>query len=461
MLRKYWPDVKTLMNLAWPVIISRVGILTLGITDTVMVGRYASEHLAYLGLGMVPSNIYILIMIGLLMGTPVLVSNKFGAEDYKQTGHVWWNALPWGFFIGLVGMVFCFFGEAFLLLSGQSPELAEAGGRISIIAGLSLPLAAIHMTTGFFLEGIRNPRPGMIIMIAANIINIFANYAMVYGLYGLPEMGAEGSIWATFIVRCAQVVAILSYVWLFLDHEKYGVRKPKISWREGRDLRRIGYASGISMGLENGAFNVLVLFAGFLGTVAVAAHVIMINVFALFFMMGLGFGVATSVSVGNAYGAGDMEAVKRWAWLGLSVQTVVMIAAGVLQFFTADIAAGFFSEDAEVIRLAAALIAWVSIGIVFDTGQSLLAMSLRARGDTWIPTLIHFISYGLVMIPLAYWMIFPLGRGAMGLADGVILGTFVPFALVMWRYRQLDKRASVTTPEKGTREKAEQPVTGA
>ena len=149
MLRSYWPDIKTLLNLAWPVVISRVGILTLGITDTVMVGRYASEQLAYLGIGMVPSNIYILIMIGLLMGTPVLVSNRFGAQEYDKTGQVWWNALPWGFFIGLVGMVFCFFGEEFLLLTGQTPQLAEAGGRISVIAGLSLPLAAIHMTTGF------------------------------------------------------------------------------------------------------------------------------------------------------------------------------------------------------------------------------------------------------------------------------------------------------------------------
>ena len=79
---------------------------------------------------------------------------------------------------------------------------------------------------------------------------------------------------------------------------------------------------------------------------------------------------------------------------------------------------------------------------MFDTGQSLVSMSLRARGDTWIPTLIHFIAYGVVMIPLAYVMIFPLGRGAMGLADGVILGTLVPFALVMLRYRALDRKAA-------------------
>ena len=439
-MNKLTEDIKILLNLAWPVVISRVGILTLGITDTVMVGRYASEHLAYLGIGMVPSNIYILIMIGLLMGTSVLVSNRFGAGQYDKTGEVLWHALPWGFAIGLIGFLFCYFGEFWLLLTGQDAVLAEKGGHISIIAGLSLPLAAVHMTTGFFLEGIRNPRPGMVIMIAANIINIFANYFLVYGVYGFPELGAEGSIWATFIVRCMQVVAILSYVWFFIDHEKFGLGKPKITWRGGTDLRRIGYASGISMGLENGAFNALVLFAGFLGTAAVAAHVIMINVFALFFMMGLGFGVATAVSVGNANGAGDMRQVTRWAWLGLSIQSVVMVVAGILMWVTAQQAGEFFSNDPAVYNLAAAMIAWVAISLVFDTGQSLMAMALRARGDTWMPTFIHFIAYGVVMIPLAYLFIFPLGRGAMGLADGVILGTFVPFILVMLRYRQLDRR---------------------
>jgi MATE family multidrug resistance protein len=445
-------DIKTLLNLAWPVVISRVGILTLGITDTVMVGRYASEHLAYLGIGMVPSNIFILIMIGLLMGTSVLVSNRFGARQYDKTGEVLWQALPWGFGIGLVGFLFCYFGEFWLLLTGQDATLASKGGHISIIAGLSLPLAAVHMTTGFFLEGIRNPRPGMVIMIAANIINIFANYVMVYGVYGFPELGAEGSIWATFIVRCAQVVAILSYVWFFIDHEKFGLRRPKITWKGGTELRRIGYASGISMGLENGAFNALVLFAGFLGTAAIAAHIIMINVFAVFFMMGLGFGVATAVSVGNANGAGDMRLVSRWAWLGLSIQSLVMILAGIIMFVMAQPLGAFFSTDPAVYNLAAAMIAWVAVALVFDTGQSLLAMALRARGDTWAPTLIHLLAYGVVMIPLAYIMIFPLGRGAMGLADGVILGTFVPFVLVMWRYRQLDRRAKIQA------QSAEQPA---
>jgi MATE family multidrug resistance protein len=132
--------------------------------------------------------------------------------------------------------------------------------------------------------------------------------------------------------------------------------------------------------------------------------------------------------------------VKRWAWLGLSVQSVIMVFAGVFMWVAALPMAELFSTDAAVIKLAAALITLVSIGTVFDTGQSLLSMSLRARGDTWVPTFIHLFSYGVVMIPLTYALIFPLGRGALGLADGIVLGTFVPFALVIWRYHWLDKK---------------------
>ncbi|MBL6787124.1 MAG: MATE family efflux transporter, partial [PS1 clade bacterium] len=349
-MRQLLRDMRELLSLAWPVVISRTGILTLSITDTVMVGHYASEHLAYVGIGMVPSNIFILVMIGLLMGTSVLVSNRYGAGKVEKTGEIWWLSLPWGILIGLLGFVLCAFGEPLLLLSGQTPELAEKGGRISFIAGLSLPLAAIHMTTGFFLEGIRNPRPGMVIMILANIINIGANYVLVFGLFGFPELGAEGSIWATFVVRLAQVFAILSYVWFFLDRAKYGVNRPVWGWRKGTELRRIGYASGVSMGVENAAFNALALFGGLLGTMVLAAHVITINVFALFFMMGLGFGVATSVSVGNAYGAGDMARVNRWAWVGLSLQTIIMLVGAVLLYAFASFAAGLFTTDEAVIK---------------------------------------------------------------------------------------------------------------
>lgn len=436
-------DFLTLANLAWPVVISRIGIMTLTVVDTVMVGRYASEHLAYLGVGLVPHNIFILIMLGLIMGTSVLVSNRYGAGELQKTGEVWWIALPWALAIGLIGFVVCAFGEVLLLLWGIEPEIAAKAGYISFIAGLTLPLAALHMVSGMFLEGVRNPRPSMVIMLIANVVNVGANYVLVYGLYGLPELGAEGSIWATLLVRFFQMMGIFAYIWFVLDRQKFGVTpRPKFSWRAGARLRQIGYATGVSMGIENTAFNALVVFAGWLSMTVVAAHVISITAFALFFMMGLGFGVATSVSVGNAYGAGDFNGVKRWAWLGLGVQSLLMIICGLFLVIKAEAFAGFFSQDPAVIALATQLLIFMSMALIFDTGQSLLAMSLRARGDTWWPTTIHIIAYAVLMMPLTYVLIFIFNRGAMGLADGVVFGTLFPFVMLVGRYLYLDRQQS-------------------
>ncbi len=440
-MAQLFKDFLTLANLAWPVVISRIGIMSLTVVDTVMVGRYASEHLAYLGVGLVPHNIFILIMLGLIMGTSVLVSNRFGAGELSKTGEIWWMALPWALAIGLIGFTVCAFGELLLLLWGIEPEIAAKAGHISFIAGMSLPLASLHMVSGMFLEGVRNPRPGMVIMLIANIVNVGANYVLVYGLYGLPELGAEGSIWATFIVRLFQMIGIFSYIWFVLDRQKFGVTpRRKFSWRAGARLRQIGYATGLSMGIENTAFNALVVFAGWLSMTVVAAHVISITAFALFFMMGLGFGVATSVSVGNAYGAGDFNRVRRWAWLGLGVQSLLMTICGLFLVVYAEGFAGFFSQDPAVIALATQLLVFMSMALIFDTGQSLLSMSLRARGDTWWPTTIHIIAYAVLMIPLAYVSIFIFDRGAMGLADAVVFGTLFPFAMLVGRYIYLDRQ---------------------
>ena len=453
-MRALFKDIGTLLNLAWPVVISRVGFLTLAIVDTIMVGQYASSHLAYLGIGLIPSNIIIVILLGLLLGTSVLVSRHYGAGEYAKTGEVWLMSLPWAFLLGLVGLVFCAFGEEILLLSGQSAELAEQGGAVSLIAGLSIPMATIYLNTSFFLEAVRRPRPVMVIMIVANVVNIIANYVLVYGLYGFPELGALGAIWASFIIRTVQMVLLLAYVFLLFDFRAYGISwqaaKHQLKrWTTTRDYRHIGYATGISIGVENLSFNILGLFAGLLGIMVVAAHTIVINVYILFYMAGLGLSVATSVSVGNAYGAGDMRMVRRWAWLG--VVMIVLVSApfvAVVYLLAPDIVA-FFSKDAPMLALAAAMLAYSAGALVFDAAQSCLSMCLRARGDNWMPSYIHSFIYIVLMLPISYVLMFPLGRGALGVIDAVYIGTVLPFVAMAWRYYSLDKhqrRGAISPP---------------
>lgn len=444
----YFAEVKQLLTLAWPVMLSRIGIVSLSVVDTIMVGRYASAELAYLGIGQVPLAVILLLSIGLLMGTMVLSSKHYGAKEYAKCGEVWWRSLPFALLIGFLGLGVCLFGENILLFMGQSEEIAYRGGRISVIMGLGLPLATLHITTGFFLEGINKMRSGMVIMLTANVMNIFLNDILINGHFGFPPMGAEGSAWATLIVRAVQAFLIVGYAWCMVDHKRFAVRKrPNLAWKKAKNQREIGYAAGLSLGIENTAFNALVLFAGLISTATIGAYTITLNLFALFFMFGIGLGSATSVRVGNAFGAGDMKLLVRRAWVGLSVQGVLMFFAALFLFYNASLLVGFYTEDAEVYRIAALLLAYASLAVITDAGQTLMAQALRARGDNWVTTGLQLVSFGLIMIPVAYIAVFPLGRGPIGLIDGLLAGTFIAFILCIWRFAYLadkDKGALIS-----------------
>jgi len=423
-------DSLDLVKLAWPIIINRFGIMTLSVVDTIMVARYSSEQLAYLGVGLVPSNIAILILVGLILGVQVLVSQNFGAKNYEKCGEIWWRSIPYAFLLGCLGLAICLFTEEILLITGQEPEIAKGGGQIAMIAGLSLPILGVYMVTTMFLEGIRRVKPGMVIIIAANILNVFANYALIYGAFGMPELGAVGSAWASTIVRTMQLFAVFGFVWFLKDLEKFSLHKiPKLSIRAGQEMRRIGYAAGLSLGFENFSFNALAVLAGLLGATTLAAHVITSNIFGLAFMAGLGFSAATSVRVGNAHGAGHWGSAMYAGWLGLSVQSVFTLVISICVHFNAEWIVKFYTTDANVVPLATQLLGYLALLLVIDSGQSLLSNAIRARDYSWSPTVIHFFCYALLMIPASYFAMYNLGRGAMGLIDGAIVSTVLSLAL--------------------------------
>ena len=445
-------EIKPLFRLAWPVMLSRVGMLSLVIVDTIMVGRYATQELAYLGIGQVPSAICLLLIIGLLMGTLVMVSKHYGAGRDDECGTVWWHSLPFAVGIGLLGLFICWQGEYLLLALGQAPSIAAPAGRVSFILGLTLPFVALQMTTGFFLEGIHKPVPVLLATFIANILNIFFNALFIYGSFGMPQMGAEGSAWATLIVRIIQVFILIIYVWFMAAHKRFGVRKHSLldllinwraNWQASREQRRIGYAAGVSMGIENTAFNALMLFAGLISAYAIASYTIMLNVFILFLMFGFGIATATAVRVGNAFGAGALSSMLRSSWVGLGVQMVFMLVSGLLLFTYGTALASFFTKEADVIFMAQALLRYASIALIMSAGQLLMSQILRARGENWVITGLQFVSFALVMVPIAWVAIFVLDRGVFGLVDGLLVGTSLAFILGLWRFIYLARRDAV------------------
>ena len=436
-LTRHLPE---LLRLAAPVVVARLGIMGMQLVDTVMVGRFDSQELAFQAIALVPFQFLVVATLGLLIGTVAVAAQAFGREDYVECGGAWRRSIPYAVVIGLAGLVLCQMGEGFLRLSGQTETLSSHGGRVVAILGFGLPFYLIYLTTAFFLEGIKRPLPAMIVMIAANVLNVALNWILIYGHLGFPAMGAEGSAWATTILRVVMVAALVGYVWFMSDHHRFAVRRrPSGGWRAGALQRRIGYSSGLSYTAESGSFAIVGLMAGWTGELPLAAFSITLNVVAIVFMVALGFGSATAVRVAVAYGRQDRPDTAFAGWSGLAVNSLVMALLGLGMWLGADLIAAAYTTDPMTLLLTAPLIAFAATIVVADGGQTVMLHALRGRGETWVPTILHMISYFVVQVPIAYGLAFTLDRGVRGLFEGILVASIVAILLLSVRFHWLTR----------------------
>lgn len=439
--------VSELARLALPVTVSRVGIIGLALVDTLMVGQYSAVELGYLAIGVAPTQAISTAMVGLMMGTLVMTAHAYGREDSIACGQVFRRSVSYGFAIGLIALVLCFFGTPFLRLAGQSEALAVGGGQVMQIIGYGLPAQGLYLAAAFFLEGVKKPIPVMLVMGVGNLVNILANWLLVYGVWVFPELGAEGSAWATTIVRTFMAIVLVAYVFAMADRDRYGVRRRWTGgWRAWADQRRLGYASGLSIGMEAGAFSALSLIAGLLGTVALGAFAIAFNVFALVFMVALGIASATAVRVGIAHGRRDAADTALAGWTGLGVNSLAMLLVGLVFLAAGPAIADLFSDEVEQVAIAGGLIAFSAWILIADGGQVVMSHALRGRGDAWVPTASHLLSYWGIMVPCGYLFAVVWQGGVIGLFWSILVASIVSVGLLALRFLYLSWRDRIYGP---------------
>lgn len=429
-------------KLAWPAILSRLGIMTLALVDTIMVGRFATQELAYLQLGSGTAIMLITVVaIGLVIGTLVYTAEAYGREDYAECGRVWRRSM---FFSGLAGIsasVLALPGEWILTLAGQSPELAAGGGRVMTVLALGVTGHVIYVNCVFFLEGLERPKISMYVAAIGNIVNVGLNYVLIYGVYGFPEMGAEGSAWATTILRLLMGGTMVAYVLLAPSMAKYELRvASKTAWSAWRPQRHMGYANAVSMGAEVFAFGALSFFAGLMGTLPLAAWGIIFNVLAMTFMLAIGFGAAASVRVGIAKARKDARDSALAGWVALGLATGALALLGWLIVGFAPEIASFYTSDSDLILLTVPAMLLLSWMVVLDGQQAVISNALRGLGETWVPTAIQSFTYLVIMLPVSYVLALKWGRGVGGLVEAAIIASLISALLQGWRFHVMAKK---------------------
>jgi MATE family multidrug resistance protein len=424
-------EIKATIALATPVVATQVAQISMGFVDTVMVGHLSSMALAGIALGNSIFFTTIVIAMGVVMAVGPMVSQAFGAGDDSGLARSVRQGLWLAAILTVPSMLIVRNAGVLLTWMGQDAETVSLSqAYLRAISWGAFPFLGF-VALRSFIEGVSRPRPATVISFAAVGLNILANYVLMYGKLGFPALGLVGTGWASSLVFWFMLIALVFVTQLSPTFAAYGVfrhiRRPDPRYLA--EIFRIGWPIGISYGVESGLFLITALMMGLLGTVALAAHQVAIQCAAFTFMVPLGIGIATSVRVGQAVGRQDSEGATTAGFVGIGIAAVFMLFAATLFWIMPRAIVGLYLDladpaNAEVIRLAAALLVVAAVFQIFDGIQVSAAGALRGLKDTRVPMLIGFVSY---------W-VFGFDRGPIGLWWGLVLGLVAAAVLLSIRF---------------------------
>jgi len=435
-------DLRELLTLAWPVVLARIGIMTMGLTDAIVVGQYAARELALHSLAWAPSSVFVTTAVGLLMGTQVMTARLIGQGRREEAGAVFRRGLVYSVQLGIISaLALILAGPWALVRVGLEDGLGQDSAAPLIVLALSLPFYLISVAAQLFLEALSRPRPGMWAMWIANGLNLLMNLWLVPGTSGLPVDGAVAACWATFAARLMLVVFLLVFIARMPDARALGIfRKPRRDRVIEREQYKVGVGAGASYFIEVSAFAAMSIVAGWLGGLEVAAWAIVLNLSAIVFMNPMGLSAATGVLVSRAYGAHDRAGLIRAGVLGLGVTALLALAIALVVWPGAEVIIGVYTTDPALVAIAVPALILATLFFVADGIQVVAAQALRSAADVWWPTAMHVFSYGAVMMPLAWLFAHPMGMGVDGIVWGVIVASLISATLLTGRFVRVARR---------------------
>ena len=434
-------DMRRTLHLAWPMVLGQLAGVLMTFVDTVMAGRLSAEALASVAAGAAIWHTVMLAGMGVLLAVSPSVAQLDGAGEHHRIGPLVRQALWIALVLSVItGGVYFAAGPLLEALAIDAGLHATILGYLGALLWGAVPMYAF-LTLRFMCEGMSISRPVMYFGFVGLAVNVVANYALIYGHWGMPKLGAVGCGYATSAVWWTELVGLVIYIGRHRQLAPLRVFE-RFDWpRRGQvvALARLGLPIGFSFFVEVSMFAGVALLMGSIGAFAVAAHQIAINVASTTFMVPLGISLATTVRVGNALGRGDAEAARRAGWVGISLALAAqLVAATVLVLLPRPIAA-IYTADEAVLTIAVQLLLMAAVFQISDGLQVASAGALRGLKDTRGPMIVTVVAYWLVGLPFGYWLCFHRGMGPRGLWVGIIGGLAVAGLLLTWRFARLSR----------------------
>ncbi len=428
------------LQLSLPVVLTQVGQMLTQLADTVMVGQYGGADpipLAAVSFGSSISFIFLIGCIGIALGLTPLIGERYVQGDREESKYLFHNAILFYTTLGVVIGLVQYFINPLLYHMGQPVEVVDGAIPYIRMLAYSVPFMLLFYAFKQFLEGVGNTKTVMVITVVANLLNIFFNWLLIYGRWGLPELGIAGAGLATTLSRVLSAVLVIGY---FVRHKGYapylqGLSIGRLAWDKVRRLLTIGLPIAAQMLLESSAFVGTGIMIGWLGTESLGANQIAITLGNCAFMVILSIGSAATIRISHCYGARNIPELKLatkatyhlvLAWCLLASLFFILFRHDIPRLFT---------DNEEVIRLTADMMFYVALYQLWDGMQNISVGILRGLQDVKIIMPIAFVAYWLLNLPSGYLFGFTCGMGAAGFFLSYSVGLSVAAVLMMWRIR--------------------------
>jgi len=413
-----------MLRLAVPVVLAEIGWMTMGIVDTMMVGRVGAAAIGAVSVGSSLFFVFAIFGIGMLLGMDYVVAHAVGSRDLEKAHRALHHGLALAAMMsvvltaGLLGTI-----PLIDVLGVQADVVPDTRAYLRAIAW-SLPLMLLQCAFNRYLQATGSVRPMLLIVVTANLVNALADWIFIFGNFGFPAFGAAGAGWATCASRAFMLVLSAAYTAWNARARRTGLLEtpPRFEWSQLAELVRLGFPAAMQRILEVGVFTIATLLAAGLEPVSLAAHHIALNAAAFMFMIPLGISSAAAVRVGAALGARDAAGAARSGWTAFFLGAASMLASGTTFVIFPEEVLRIFTTDSAVIATGATLLAVAAVFQLFDGIQGVATGALRGIGDTRTAMIANLVGHWLVGLPFGYVLGLRWGWGVTGIWMGLCLG---------------------------------------
>ena len=447
-VRNIRAEVSSLWQLAWPMLIGQLATVGMGVADVAMTGHTSADELAAVSLGASIWSIILVTVSGTMMAINSIVAHDIGAGQLARVPHAVRQSLWKSLGVGMIAMALANLATLLFDHLYLTPHVQHQAELFVHIISLGLPPFAAYRALYGYSTSINETRPVMVIAILGLCVNVFVNWLLVFGNWGMPQLGGVGCAVSTALCMWLMLAAMLLWI---RRAPAYRATYPFTHWEgphwpEIASMLRLGVPIGISYFAEVSAFGAVSLLVARYGVIPISAHQIALNFTSLVFMVPLSFGIALITRVGQAMGEGEPARARFISWVGVWMSLAFGVVSAIfIVLFRYQIARAYTS-DAAVQDLCAHLLLFAALFQLSDSTQVAASCAIRGYKVSRQPMVIQVTAFWGFALPIGCWLglapqWLPFApaqpMAASGFWIGLVVGLTVAAVLLSWALQRL------------------------